>query len=232
MRANERKAPMNKTLAPFALAALALAASGTASAQTAGTWFAKGGVNNIAPKVKSGDLSAPSIPGTKIDVKSATAAIFTLGYMLSDEVSLEFYAGLPYKHEVVGDGSIKGVGKLGTIKQVSPTLFAQYRFLEPGGPFRPYLGLGLTYAHFYGGEGSGTLTSLTNPGGSPTKLSASSAFGLSPQLGATLALGERWFLDVSVIKTFIKNKSTLSTGQTINIKLDPVSSNLSLGYRF
>lgn len=232
MRANERKAFMKKTLAPFALATLALTASGSALAQAAGTWFAKGGVNNVAPHVKSGDLSAPSIPGTKIDVKSATSAIFTLGYMLTDEVSLEFYAGLPYKHEVVGDGSIQGVGKLGTIKQVSPTLFAQYRFMEAGAAFRPYLGLGLTYAHFYGGEGSGTLTSLTNPGGSPTRLSASSAFGLSPQLGATLALGERWFLDASVIKTFIKNKNTLSTGQTINTQLDPVSTNLSIGYRF
>ena len=189
-------------------------------------------MNDIAPNVKSGDLSAPSIPGTKIDVKSATAAIFTLGCMVSDEVSLEFYAGLPYKHEVVGDGSIKGVGKLGTIKQVSPTLFAQYRFLEPGRSFRPYLGLGLTYGYFYGGEGSRTLTSLTNPGGPPTRLSASSAFGLSSQLSVTLALGERWFLDVSVIKNFIKNKITLSTGQTSNPKLDSVSSNLSLGYRF
>ncbi|MEO8805089.1 MAG: OmpW family outer membrane protein [Burkholderiaceae bacterium] len=223
---------MNKTLSQFALAALALTAAGTASAQSAGTWLAKGGVNNVAPHVKSGDLSAPSIPGTKIDVKSATSAIFTLGYMLTDEVSFEFYAGLPYKHEVVGDGSIKGVGKLGTIKQVSPTLFAQYRFMEASAPFRPYLGLGLTYAYFYGGEGSGTLTSLTNPGGSPTKLSASSAFGVSPQLGATFSLGERWFLDASVIKTFIKNKNTLSTGQTIDTKLDPVSSNLSIGYRF
>ena len=61
---------------------------------------------------------------------------------------------------------------------------------------------------------------------------ASSAFGLSPQIGATLALGERWFLDASVIKTFIKNKNTLSTGQTINTKLDPLSTNLSVGYRF
>ncbi len=225
---------MKKFLSPLACTALALAAggSGSALAQSEGTWFAKGGINNVAPKVKSGDLSAPSIPGTKIDVKSATSAIFTLGYMLTDEVSFEFYAGLPYKHEVVGDGSIKGVGKLGTIKQVSPTLFAQYRFLEASAAFRPYLGLGLTYAYFYGGEGSGTLTSLTNPGGPPTKLSASSAFGLSPQLGATLVFSDRWFLDASVIKTFIKNKNTLSTGQTISTKLDPLSTNLSVGYRF
>lgn len=223
---------MKQAFSKFALAALALAAGGAASAQSAGTWLVKAGANKVAPHVSSGDLSAPSIPGTKIDVKSATSAIFTLGYMVTDEVSVEFYAGLPYKHEVVGDGSIKGVGKLGTIKQVSPTLFAQYRFMEASAAFRPYVGLGLTYAHFYGGEGSGTLTSLTNPGGSPTRLSASSAFGLSPQIGATLALGERWFLDASVIKTFIKNKNTLSTGQTINTKLDPLSTNLSVGYRF
>ena len=37
MRANERKALMNKTLVPCAVAVLALTASGTAAAQAAGT---------------------------------------------------------------------------------------------------------------------------------------------------------------------------------------------------
>ena len=217
---------------PIALAFLLLTCGSAALAQSAGTLMIKVGANKIAPHVTSGDLSSPSIPGTKIDVKSASSVVFTAAYMLTDAWSLEFYAGLPYEHEVVGDGTIKGVGKLGTVKQVSPTLFGQYRFFEAGSAFRPYLGLGLTYAYFYGEKGSGTLTALTNAGGQPTRLSATSAFGLSPEVGATYRFDEHWFVDAAVVKTYVKNKTTLSTGQTISTKLDPVSTNLSVGYRF
>ena len=192
----------------------------------------KAGVNNIKPHVSSGDLSAPSLPNTQVDVKDATSAIATLTYMLTDNVSFEFYAGLPYKHDVVGAGSIASAGKIGTVKQVSPTLFGQYRFLGANSAFRPYVGLGLTYAYFYGEEGSGALTAMTNPGGPPTSMKASSAFGLSPQLGAAYRFNDRWFLDGSVIKTYVKNHTDLSTGQRIDTKLDPLSVNLSIGYRF
>ena len=216
----------------LALMLAALAASGAAAAQSAGTWMVKAGVNNIAPKVSSGNLSAPSLPGSQVDVKKATAAIATLTYVVTDDVSVEFYAGLPYKHDIVGAGAIAGAGKIGTVKQVSPTLFGQYRFLPASSAFRPYVGLGLTYAHFFGEEGSGTLTALTNPGGPPTTLKSSSAWGLSPEVGFAYQFNERWFLDGAVIKTFIKNHTDLSSGQRIETKLDPLSVNLSVGYRF
>ena len=214
------------------LAVPAVLAAAGAQAQSAGTWLVKGGINNIAPQVKSGDLSAPSLPGTKIDVKPATSLIVTATYMYTDNFSVEGYAGLPYKHDVEGDGAIAGAGKIGTVKQISPTVFAQYRFMAPSSAWRPYVGLGLTYAYFYGEEGSGTLTALTNPGGPPTEMSTDAAFGLSPQIGATFVLNDKWHLDASVIKTFLKTTSTLSTGQSIDTKLDPVSINFSLGTHF
>ncbi|WP_025916619.1 hypothetical protein [Herminiimonas sp. CN] len=52
--------------------AAAATASGTALAQSAGVWLLKAGVNQITPKVKSGDMSAPALPGTKADVRSDT----------------------------------------------------------------------------------------------------------------------------------------------------------------
>jgi len=223
---------MNQALNKIAGAVALLAISGAAMAQSAGTWMVKGGVNNISPHVESGDLSPPSLPGTKFDVKSATTATASATYMVSDNLSIEFSIGLPSKHDVVGAGAIAGVGKLGSVKQVSPTLFGQYRFLAANAGFRPYVGLGLTYVHHFGEEGSGTLTALTNPGGPPTKMSVGSAFGLSPQLGLALKLNERWFVDGSVVKTYVKNTTRLSTGQAIDTRLDPVSTNLSIGYRF
>ena len=216
-----------------ALFAVVLLSSGSAAmAQSAGTWMVKGGFNGIAPAVKSGDLSAPSLPGSKVDVSSANSLIATATYMLTDNTSVEFVGGLPYKHDIQGAGSLAGVGKLGSIKQISPTVLAQYRFMAPSATLRPYLGVGLTYAYFYGAEGSAALTALTNAGGTPTRLSSSSGFGLSPQVGVTVALHERWYLDASIIKTFLKNSTTLSTGQKIDTTLNPLSTNVSIGYRF
>lgn len=213
--------------------AVLMAVSGSAAfAQSAGTWMIKGGFNGVAPAVKSGDLSAPSLPGSKVDVASANSLIATATYMLTDNASVEVYAGLPYKHDIQGAGSLAGVGKLGSVKQISPTVFAQYRFMAPSATLRPYVGLGLTYARFYGAEGSAALTALTNPGGPATRLSASSGFGVSPQVGATVQLHERWYLDASIIKTLLKNSTTLSTGQKIDTTLNPLSTNVSIGYRF
>jgi outer membrane protein len=213
-----------------AMACLAYASS--AHAQEAGSWAVKLGVNQIRPQVSSGNLSAPSLSGTKIDVKSATSLILTGTYGYTDNISVEAYIGLPYKHDVVGDGAIAGVGRLGTVKQVSPTIFAQYRFLAPSAPLRPYVGIGPTYAYFFDEQGSGTLTALTNPGGVPTRASVDSAWGVSGQVGITWDLQNHWYLDGSVIKTYVKTTEHLSTGQSLDLKLDPISVNLSIGYRF
>ena len=173
------------------------------------------------------------LAAVKQAAKQAGAPILTLTYMATEDVSFELYAGLPYQHDIEGDGSIKGVGKIASVKQVSPTLFAQYRFFDKNAMVRPYVGLGLTYAYFYGEEGSGTLTALTNPGsGQATLLEIDDAWGLSPQLGASVKIDRNWFVDIAVIKSFIKAKSHLSTGQSIEAKLDPMAYNLSVGYRF
>jgi outer membrane protein len=223
---------MKKTLtSALMLTALALV-SQTALAQDAGTMSVKFGYNQIMPDVSSEDLSAPSIPGTKIDVKEAGAPILTLTYMWTSDISFEFYAGLPYEHDIVGDGAIKGVGKIASVKQVSPTLFAQYRFLDKESTIRPYVGLGITYGYFYGEEGTGNLTALTNPGGEPTLLEVDDAWGISPQIGATVKIDRNWFVDLAVIKSYIKTTSHLSTGQSIETKLDPVAVNIGVGYRF
>ena len=95
---------------------------------------------------------------------------------------------------------------------------------------RPYLGAGMTYAKVYHETGTGTLSGLT--GGAPTTLSADSKLALTVQAGASFALNERWFLDAMVAKTFLKTRTTLSTGQTIDTKIDPVTLSVAIGYRF
>jgi outer membrane protein len=220
-----------KNLAAVSFAAATLL-TGAAQAQTAGTMSLQLGWNRITPHVKSGDLSAPALPGTQIDVEAASSVILTATYMWTDNVSIEFFGGLPYKHDIDGIVNGQNIGKIGSIHQVSPTLLFQYRMLGTDAPVRPYVGVGPTYAIFYGTEGSAALTAMTNPGGPATTIGSDRSFGGTVQVGASARLSGNWFADVSVLKTWISSTTPLSTGQTISAHLDPVSVNASIGYRF
>jgi outer membrane protein len=52
------------------------------------------------------------------------------------------------------------------------------------------------------------------------------------QLGAAIALNSRWFVDANYTMTRLTATNTLSTGQTLESKIDPVSVSLSVGYMF
>jgi len=219
------------TIKLLALAA-AMTAASAASAQTAGTWLGTLGINKITPKVDSGDISAPALPHTKADVESDTKPRFTIGYMLTDNISTELDLGVPYKHDLVGAGAIQGVGKVGTSEVLPPTAFIQYRFLQANSMVRPYVGLGITYAKFQKEEGSGQLTALLNTGGPAATFKLDDKWAASFQLGGTVKINEKWFMDASVIKTKLKTKVYFSTGQTQDVRLDPLAVNVSVGYAF
>ena len=224
---------MNKTSLKLLVLAAAMSVATAASAQqTAGTWLGTLGLNKITPKVDSGDVSAPALPGTKADVEPDTKPRFAIAYMLTDNWSAELDLGVPYKHDLMGDGSIKGTGKLGTAEALPPTAFVQYRFFQPNAMIRPYVGAGLTYAYFQKEKGSGQMTALLDPGGKPVTYRMDNKLTGSLVVGSTVAINERWFADVAVVKTYLKTKAKFSTGQTQDIKLDPVAVSISIGYNF
>jgi len=207
-------------------------AIGTPSAMAQG-WSVKVGVNQITPKVTSGDMTAPSIPSTKSDVGGNTQPIVAIGYQYNDNIAVELDLGTPYKHDISGAGAINGVGKIGTVEALPPTLFGKYLLLDAQSAIRPFLGLGLTYAAFQNETGSGSLTALTNTGSSTgTTFKVDPTFGVAMQAGVKYDFNEKWFADVSVTKSFLKTTTKFSTGQTIEMKLDPVAIAVSVGYYF
>lgn len=210
-------------------AALAFTAVG-AQAQTAGSWLARVGATNIAPDVKSGDLTAPSLPGTKADVNDNTQLSGGITYMVTDHVAIDLPLALPFKHDIVGDGAIAGAGKIADVKALPVTLIAQWRFMDAKAQFRPYVGAGVTYAKFYKEHGTATLSSLTS--GAPTTLTVDSKWALTLAAGVTYNVNDKWFVEGTVHKTFLKTTAHLSTGQTLDMKLDPLSLSIGVGTRF
>ena len=225
------KIRINSAVKVLALAAAMGAAPG-ASAQAAGEWVVKAGLNKITPKVKSGNVSAPALPESKADIGADTQPVFTIGRMLTDNISAELDLGLPYKHKLYGAGSLEGTGKLATSEVLPPTAFLQYHLFEPAAKVRPYAGIGLTYAYFRKETGSGQLTAVLDPGGPPATFSMKNKWAASFQLGTTVAINAKWFADVNVVKTRLKTSARYSTGQTQDARLDPLAVALSVGYHF
>ncbi|TFW25471.1 OmpW family protein [Massilia arenosa] len=221
----------NALIKLVAVTAALVAASG-AQAQSAGQWTLKAGVNKLTPKVESGNVTAPALPNSKADISGDTEPILVVTYGITDNISVETALGLPYKHEIFGADAIAGTGKLGEVQALPPTLFAQYRFFDPKSMVRPYVGAGLTYAWFRKTTGSGALTALTNVGGPPTTFEIDNKFTGTAQLGVAVNFSERWFADLGVTKTWLKTKVHFSSGQTQDMKLDPVGVNFGIGYKF
>ena len=222
---------MKKTL-KFICTAIVLGTGLSAGAQTSGTWLVRMGATNISPQVTSDNMTAPSFANTKTDVGGDTQLSGGLTYMYTDHFSVDVPIALPLKHKLYGDGAIAGAGQIGGVKALPFTVFGQYRFNQATSVFRPYVGLGLTYAYFFDESGSGALTAMTNPGGAATTLSVESKFALTPQLGFTYVVTEKWMLDASFSKTYLKTRTSLSTGQTIDTRLNPNVISLGLGMKF
>jgi outer membrane protein len=224
----------NMNLGHLAVAVSLAALASAAHAQgAAGSWFGGIGVTRIAPKVSSGNLSAPSQTGTQIDVDSDTKPTLFVGRMITDNISVEVPIGLGFKQHITGAGAIAGVGQIGTVRTLPITVFAQYRFFEPTRRLRPYVMLGVTYALNYDEQGSAALNGLNplNPPGG-TQLHVQNSFGFTPGLGVTYNINERWFVDAQYAKSFLKTKATLSTGQTIEARVNPNVYRLAVGMRF
>jgi outer membrane protein len=229
----QRHQTRGNVIATAAALAATLLAAGAAHAQTAGSLLLRAGATQIRPNVSSGDLTAPAFAGTQADIRSDTRLAGGITYMLTDSVAIDIPLATPFKHDIEGAGAIAGVGKIAEVRALPITVLGQYRFLEAKSALRPYLGAGVTYAKFYKARSTAALSALTGgTPGNPTTISFKSKFAGTLQAGASYSFSERWFVDANLTHTFLKTRATLSTGQTLDAKVDPDSYSISVGYTF
>lgn len=231
---------MNQSFKVLAATATLLVSAG-AMAQSAGSWLVRAGVTRLAPDVTSGCLSAPDFGDNGVggvlgcsrsDVSANTQLSGGITYMYTDNISVDVPVALPFKHKIIGKGALEGTGEIAEVRALPVTMFLQYRFLEASAKFRPYVGLGATYAYFFNEEGSGKLTALTNPGGPPTQVTVDAKLILTPQIGASWMVNDKWFVDVCLTKSKLSTVTKLSTGQHMDIDLDPSTFTVAVGYKF
>lgn len=232
---------MKHTLLSAAAVVLALGASGTALAQST---TLKLGLVNIEPNSSATAIAGPFTPidALSLKVKSQSTLFFSAAREIDQHWEAELALGVPPTHDIAVvvlnpaavPGSVAALdGAIGAkVRQVAPTLFANYRFGDNTSQFRPFVGLGVNYTSFDKTE-STPVNDAINGGATTIKLKDS--VGLAFQLGATAKLGGPWSITGSWSTARVKTQLTTNTfgiERTADITFHPSVLTIALGYSF
>jgi outer membrane protein len=168
------------------------------------------------------------IPGANADVSTEVIPALTLSYFFNKNFAVELFCCFA-KHQIDAKGTIAPLGEIADTWIFPPALTLQYHFTGMGA-WKPYLGAGVQYISFFDtGTGANRLGA--------SKVSIDDAFGLTLQAGLDLAIGNGWYLNADVKKTWLDTEVTwhrtaLGVNVTGDADLDPWIFSVGLGYRF
>lgn len=195
-----------KTQRVAAAVLMAMSAS-QAMAIGQGDWIMRFGIGHVSPNDSSSALN--------VGVKSDTRPTINFTYMLSDNLGVDVLGALPFEHDITS-----GSTRIGTTKQLPPTVGLQYHF-SPKQSFRPYLGVGVNYTHFWD----------ETPVAVITQLKLKDSWGLAGQAGFDMDLNKDWFVNADL--RYIKIGTTAVTDAgTIDVDIDPWVMTLGVGTTF
>ncbi len=162
------------------------------------------------------------IAGADAEVSTEVVPSLTLAYFFTHNVAVELFCCFA-KHEVDGKGTLNGID-LGDTWIFPPALTLQYHF-DTGGAFKPYVGAGIQYINFFD-ESRSDLA-----GGA--RLDIDDAVGFTLQAGVDIDIGNGWFLNGDVKKTFLDTDASWEgTNVTADVDLDPWLFTAAVGRRF
>jgi outer membrane protein len=206
--------------AAVAVATIAAAAPAYAGSET-GNFMVRVQGTVVDPD-SSATVKAGGIVQSTWDAEVSTEVIptLTLSYFLNKNIAVELFCCFA-KMNAEGKGGIDGMD-LGDFWIFPPALTLQYHF-DQFGAFKPYVGAGVQYIHFFS-EGTSDLG---------TKIELDDAFGFTLQAGFDVSIGGGWYLNADVKKTFIDTDASWgSSGVTAEVDIDPWIYSLGVGYRF
>lgn len=184
-----------------------------------------------------------TVIGGDVGISKSLIPELDFTYFIDQHFALELILGTT-RHDVKAKGadlSAIGAGKnaevdLGRVWLLPPTLTLQYHYAF--GKFKPYVGAGINYTIFYGG----------NAGPVVQDVSYKNKVAFAAQAGFDVAISERVFLNADLKKLFLNTKATVNAGNLTpegSPELKPVLSDIQadveikpwligvgIGYRF
>ncbi len=160
------------------------------------------------------------MPTADAEVDTEVLPTLTLTYFLSKNLALELFCCFAKLEAEGTKGPINNVD-LGDFWVFPPALTLQYHF-DSFGAFKPYVGAGVQYIHFFS-EGTSDLG---------PKINLDDAVGFTLQAGIDVSLGDGWYLNADVKKTWIDTDASWGAVASADVEIDPWIYSLGVGYRF
>jgi len=226
-----------KILVSTAAIAAAMLTSSSAIAVQQGDWLVRTRIINVAPNVSSNqitDMSGnPVLEPAGIDVDSDVTLDIDITYMFTNNFGVELLLDLTSKHDVTGTGNISGLGKIGEVTVLPPSLIAQYHFM-PQNNIRPYAGAGINYTFFMNEK---TTDALTNGlGASSSDMIVDDTFAFLVQAGVDVDISQNWYVNFDVKYFLMDTTATIKVDGNntykVDFDLDPLVLGVGIGTRF
>ena len=171
----------------------------------------------------AGDLTGTfAAAGIESYTTNSVLPTLTLTYFFFKNIAAELFCC--FAKSAVKLDTPAGSAPVGDTWMFPPIVTLQYHFDKIGG-FKPYVGAGVQYIHFFSedADAAGTTMNVDN------------AFGFALQAGFDLEIGNGWYLNADVKKSFLDTTVTLNDGASITQvehDLDPWIFSVGVGYRF
>jgi outer membrane protein len=170
------------------------------------------------------DSHLTGIPGAKIHASVGVSPELDASYFLTPNLSLQLIAATTRHTITVNGGGLHGTA--GSAWVLPPTLTAQWHFAQVG-VVRPYVGVGVTVAFFYGVSPSSQLLGVDD------KLGLRTAVGPTLDVGFDVPVSGNWSMNVDVKQMFLPTAARVLHGAVRgSTLLDPTVVGVGVGYKF
>ncbi|WGE41221.1 OmpW/AlkL family protein [Actinobacillus equuli] len=202
--------------------------AGSAVAHQAGDVVVRAGV----VRVNANSESTTKTP-TQVDlkVKNNQQLGLTATYMFTDNVAVELLGATPFSHKINANvpalGAASGLGRVAIVKQLPPSLYAQYYFFNADSTVRPYVGAGLNYTRFFNAKS--THAAVTNLEVKKHSFAPVANLGVDVKLTDKLSFNAAaWYTRIKTTAKF----DALGAKHEVKLQLDPVVLFAGFGINF
>jgi outer membrane protein len=236
--AQPRNATMNRFKMTMALGACP-AALACAPALAQDDNITRVGLYSVFYHVRADDVSGPfTPPGLNATVPNINTLYFAYLRRLTSYLQVELTAGLPPQTDIVGKGpntvgSVPYNGQvLGHVSWLSPSVLLEYVFFDESARWRPYVGVGVNYTHFFDREINANGRAVL---GGPTSISQSNSIGPAGTIGISYTPKQHWDVILSLSAARVTSDLTLNTEGIVrhsHADFRPVALVIALGWKF
>lgn len=154
--------------------------------------------------------------GTSVKLSNSYVPEFDATYFFTPNIAVEAIAAVSPHHV-----STKSGVDAGKVWLLPPTVTLQYHFNQFQ-EFKPYVGAGLNYTHFFGEDGGNLNTPHYEDG-----------FGTALQAGVDVPLKGNWYMNADVKKLFLNTDVKFNSGAVrADVDIDPWIVGVGVGYKF